>query len=727
MVYFYKGVYMKFKRKAFTLTELLVVVIVLGVLAGVSAPKLMRVLESRRTTEAENILSAVRTEQEQRCLAGKKYETEKMSFPALVEANRSGNYTYTLQLGGAVAVRKNAKLEDAKYYELRMSSYKTGELCCSGAYCSSLNKDYPSCGAAIEVVDECKANVDPAMCEKKPESCECSTYYEADCNCDNRCQPCDINPNSCSCSEYEAANPCFCAGIDPNSCACEAYAATHACECQRTVEACGCQEGQVLNTEPTVPLCQDPECNNEYSAWTTTSESVTDTCPGGDTNSAYTCDGTWSGTCTDVSGLEATRIGTSGFAAADPFSNFRNTILLAVRDANEAVDFFDDHLSLDDQEQEVQDLDGDIVVEHPVCVAPYYWDASLGRCELEPEDPEDPGNCGFMACLGGATLNPTTCQCELNEYIDDGSRLDDGEALEEDDGSEFGHHLQISHRVRTVTCCAGKIDPPETCTRTCSGNFTLNATSCTCECSPSLSQVQTCNDTANASWNNTSCSCVVSEDPGSVYECTSGQTNTYADPNDSNKTCTQNCIVLKGQTGGTWGRATCSCAPIACPGNKTLDPDTCECVESEEETITCLTSSYWQTYTETMTGSCTFATGQWIPDYSTQQMLTECGGAVGFISCTAGQPCDCIPGKKYVVYDSNIYSCIAEGACHQGLAEEYTRKYGFYCATCGEVSSTSGCRASWTNMTGQNCGAGGSGGGSHGFQDNDQLLDFMVP
>ena len=53
----------KMRKKAFTLTELLVVVIVLGVLAAVAVPKFSRVLETRKTSEAEEIFSAVRTEQ----------------------------------------------------------------------------------------------------------------------------------------------------------------------------------------------------------------------------------------------------------------------------------------------------------------------------------------------------------------------------------------------------------------------------------------------------------------------------------------------------------------------------------------------------------------------------------------------------------------------------------------------------------------------------------------
>ena len=52
------------KKKAFTLTELLVVVIVVGVLAAVVLPKFSKVMETRKTTEAEELMAAVRTEQE---------------------------------------------------------------------------------------------------------------------------------------------------------------------------------------------------------------------------------------------------------------------------------------------------------------------------------------------------------------------------------------------------------------------------------------------------------------------------------------------------------------------------------------------------------------------------------------------------------------------------------------------------------------------------------------
>ena len=51
------------RKRAFTLTELLIVVIVIGVLSAVTLPKFNRVIENRKVTEAEEMMSAVRTEQ----------------------------------------------------------------------------------------------------------------------------------------------------------------------------------------------------------------------------------------------------------------------------------------------------------------------------------------------------------------------------------------------------------------------------------------------------------------------------------------------------------------------------------------------------------------------------------------------------------------------------------------------------------------------------------------
>lgn len=52
---------MKKKKRAFTITELLVVVVVMGVLAAVTLPKFGKMLETQKTAEAESVMRAVRT------------------------------------------------------------------------------------------------------------------------------------------------------------------------------------------------------------------------------------------------------------------------------------------------------------------------------------------------------------------------------------------------------------------------------------------------------------------------------------------------------------------------------------------------------------------------------------------------------------------------------------------------------------------------------------------
>ncbi|MBO7238711.1 MAG: hypothetical protein J6U96_05515 [Elusimicrobiaceae bacterium] len=130
--------------------ELLIVVIVLGILAGIAVPKYARVLENRKASEAEEILSAVRTEQEARCIAGKNYLGDKSKLTTLAGVGKSQNYSYELGPAWITAVRGDK-------YTLTMP-YKSGTIYCSGKDCSSLNKDYPTLPDELEE-DECAADV----------------------------------------------------------------------------------------------------------------------------------------------------------------------------------------------------------------------------------------------------------------------------------------------------------------------------------------------------------------------------------------------------------------------------------------------------------------------------------------------------------------------------------------------------------------------------------------
>lgn len=172
---------MNHNKKAFTLTELLVVVIVLGVLSAVAVPKFTRVLETRRTTEAEDMLSAVRAEQEVRCVMGRKY-TGDLGKIQLAKNAKSVNYDLDLKEKGAIATRG-----DNKEYELRIL-YQNGEICCWGDGCDALNKSYPRCDSDWgNIADECAGeatnpgdNTEPTenACHTNPSTANCCTASE---------------------------------------------------------------------------------------------------------------------------------------------------------------------------------------------------------------------------------------------------------------------------------------------------------------------------------------------------------------------------------------------------------------------------------------------------------------------------------------------------------------------------------------------------------------------
>ncbi len=192
------------RQKAFTLTELLVVVIVLGTLAAVAVPKFSRVLESRKTTEAEEMFAAVRTEQEYRCSFGKNYQTDKSQLQMLA-GKTDGNYIYGLTGQGITATSN-------KGYSLKMLSYRDGRICCDGDYCDSLNKNYPKCSSLSVTLDECAGEVieeePPTPCEINPNSCECNPNQEQCCTEDQKWDGsqcvaktfCDLNPDDCTCN-----------------------------------------------------------------------------------------------------------------------------------------------------------------------------------------------------------------------------------------------------------------------------------------------------------------------------------------------------------------------------------------------------------------------------------------------------------------------------------------------------------------------------------------------
>ena len=136
-------------KRAFTLTELLIVVIVIGVLSAVTLPKFNRVIENRKVTEAEEMMSAVRMEQERRCTLDQNYTTNFSALSDVIASANTKNYTYSLQAQGISAKSTSGD------YTLKILSYEDGSYCCTGAGCKKLNKNYPDCAGLSFPTSNC--------------------------------------------------------------------------------------------------------------------------------------------------------------------------------------------------------------------------------------------------------------------------------------------------------------------------------------------------------------------------------------------------------------------------------------------------------------------------------------------------------------------------------------------------------------------------------------------
>ncbi len=260
----------KSKKKAFTLTELLIVVIVIGVLSAAVLPKFNKVIETRKTTEAEELMASVRTEQEKRCALDKRYLTQMSEMTDIVKNNETKNFTIALAGRGIDATRK-----DKYSYTLKMLSYADGRICCDGKDCSKLNKEYPTC-------EELKGKPDY---QESPENCAgpsavwgCAGDAEEPCGCNNngkRTRTCDTATGTWSewgeCKETKPSTTVTCNKCGKKTCelVCDDNAGwkvdkTKCTACSKTASECSSSGGGSGTTED--PCVRCTRCYNSCMA-----------------------------------------------------------------------------------------------------------------------------------------------------------------------------------------------------------------------------------------------------------------------------------------------------------------------------------------------------------------------------------------------------------------------------------------------------------------------------
>lgn len=132
----------KLNNKAFTLTELLMVVLMIGIICAMVLPKFTKVVDSFRVIEAEQMMRGVRTEQETRCTLGKKYTVDAAKLKILGNQKVTDD-TYTTSNFTYVLNGKGMNAQSPKGYTLKMPSYLDGRVCCDE--CGEFTKNYLTC------------------------------------------------------------------------------------------------------------------------------------------------------------------------------------------------------------------------------------------------------------------------------------------------------------------------------------------------------------------------------------------------------------------------------------------------------------------------------------------------------------------------------------------------------------------------------------------------------
>ena len=234
-------------------------------------PKFSKVIETRKTTEAEELMAAVRIEQEKRCALDKDYISDLSKLSDIVPSKKTKNFVYNASTTSIEAQSKG------KYgYTLKMPSYRDGRLCCENEEeCLKLNKDYPLCSELIARADyqsgeECAGqSLSIACVGSSTQSCGCQNKGTQTRTCDTTTgrwsswSTCSA-PLICSCTAEKPATTqrCNFCGTQTRSVSCDSATGEWSVgawsACDKVASDCFnlvCAEGTIQNTNTDCGKC----------------------------------------------------------------------------------------------------------------------------------------------------------------------------------------------------------------------------------------------------------------------------------------------------------------------------------------------------------------------------------------------------------------------------------------------------------------------------------------
>ena len=140
---------MVMNKKGFTLIEMLVVVLIIGILASIAIPQYFKVVERARLAEAYATFSGVKAAQERAMAKNGQYTTSWDVIDTTVK-DASGNectgsgacvsklYTYTLTATAITAKRNATPTPPTRYGQYTLTcTLASGTITCDDAECSS--------------------------------------------------------------------------------------------------------------------------------------------------------------------------------------------------------------------------------------------------------------------------------------------------------------------------------------------------------------------------------------------------------------------------------------------------------------------------------------------------------------------------------------------------------------------------------------------------------------